>query len=676
MNPLSLRLNLKAGGYSPLPIDGKRPPMRDWSSLTASDDDIKGWDRAFPYAASTGILTRATPALDIDITNEEAAEAVEALVRERFEEHGYFLVRIGRAPKRAILFRTDEPFRKISAELISPNGGSGQKLEFLCDGQQLVAFGLHKETKQPYRWHGGEPGTIKREDLPYVHAEQARQLVKDAVTLLCRDFGYKHAAQRPRQTGNGAAEGAADWQYLADAIHKGEGLHDNLRSLAAKLVTSGMDAGAAVNFLRGLMDGAQCEHDTRWKARRDDIPRLVESAKEKPKEDAPPVEPRKLAEVHQIFRSWLGEDYDIGTLDAMLAVCASEKLPGDPCWLMVVSGPGNAKTETIQASSGIGAHVISTITSDAALLSATAAKQRAKDATGGLLRKIGARGVLAIKDFTSILSMDRNIRTTVLAALREVYDGHWVRNVGVDGGRTLEWKGHVVVIAACTTAWDQAHTVVATMGDRFTLIRSDSHAGRLTSGRQAMSNTGKEQQMRKEMAEAVAGVVATIRADAVYEPNAEEHETILRAANLVTLARTGVDYDYRGDVIDAHMPEMPTRFSKQLIQIMRGAVAIGMGEPRALELVIRVARDSIPQLRLAVLRDVKEHPKARGFEVQQRLQKPRATIRRALQALHTLGLLRCDAWEEEQRERTVTISQYTLAEGVDLNVLEYAEALL
>ena len=67
---------------------------------------------------------------------------------------------------------------------------------------------------------------------------------------------------------------------------------------------------------------------------------------------------------------------------------------------------------------------------------------------------------------------------------------------------------------------------------------------------------------------------------------------ILQAANIVTLARTGVEIDYRGDIIDAHMPEMPTRFAKQLTQIMRGALAIGMLRQEAKTLVIRCARDS------------------------------------------------------------------------------------
>jgi hypothetical protein len=156
----------------------------------------------------------------------------------------------------------------------------------------------------------------------------------------------------------------------------------------------------------------------------------------------------------------------------------SERLGGDPLWLLLISGPGAAKTETVQSLSGAGAYVTSTITSEGALLSATSQKGRTKTATGGLLRKIGERGVLVIKDVTSILSADRNLRGGVLAAIREIYDGRWERNVGTDGGQTLTWTGRIVIVGAVTTAWDAAHAVVAAMGDRFVLIRINSKQGR------------------------------------------------------------------------------------------------------------------------------------------------------------------------------------------------------
>jgi hypothetical protein len=374
--------------------------------------------------------------------------------------------------------------------------------------------------------------------------------------------------------------------------------------------------------------------------------------------------PRTLAEVRQIFKRWLGGEFDMMTLDVVLAVAAVERLSGDPPWLLIISGPGNAKTETVQSVSAVpGAHVISTITSEGALLSATSKRARNKDATGGLLLKIGTRGILVIKDFTSILSIDRNVRTGILSALREVHDGRWERNVGTDGGRTLSWTGRLVIIGACTTAWDQAHGVVSTMGDRFVLIRSSSRTGRTAAGTRAIKNTGTETEMRKEMADAVAGLIENIKVDhrdlALLE---DEQSRILEAADIVTLARTGVETDYRGDVIDSHEPEMPTRFGKQLTQIMRGGIAIGVPRQEALALALRCAHDSVPQLRLAVLEDLKENHESSVREVCNRLQKPWRTIQRTLEALHVLDLIVCHVVEldEEDRKRQKPSHFYSL----------------
>src|SRR4029077_4605337 len=101
--------------------------------------------------------------------------------------------------------------------------------------------------------------------------------------LLVNEFGYCRAAERLKQqkkdhdayTGGGTAE----WQRLLNNIREGRELHDSLRDLAAKLVASGMRAGATVNELRALMRVSTVVHDARWQERYDDIPRLVESAK-------------------------------------------------------------------------------------------------------------------------------------------------------------------------------------------------------------------------------------------------------------------------------------------------------------------------------------------------------------------------------------------------------------
>lgn len=157
-----------------------------------------------------------------------------------------------------------------------------------------------------------------------------------------------------------------------------------------------------------------------------------------------------LVEARSTFRKWLGEDYDLDALDATLATLAVERLDGDPLWLLVVTGSGNAKTETVCSSAEVAnVHITSSIASEGALLSATSKRERTEEATGGLLRQIGERGTLVVKDFTTILSMDRNARAQVLAALREIYDGTWVRQVGTDGGRAIPWGGAYRVPRGC-----------------------------------------------------------------------------------------------------------------------------------------------------------------------------------------------------------------------------------
>lgn len=347
-----------------------------------------------------------------------------------------------------------------------------------------------------------------------------------------------------------------------------------------------------------------------------------------------------LATVHEAYRRWFGSDYDLGALDCVLCCAAAEKLGGDPPWLLLVGGSGAAKTETIVPLHGAGAVAVSTINGEAALLSGTSKKDRAKNATGGLLRKIGSRGVLVIKDVTSILSMNRDTRALVLAALREIYDGQWSRNVGTDGGQTLTWRGRVVIIGGVTTAWDRAHEVVSTMGDRFVLVRLTSERdARKSASRQAMRNVDAETDMRAELAKVVGELLYTVDAAAVVWLTEAEQDTLLEVADLVTRARTAVERDYSGNPLWAHALEMPTRFAKQLAQIVRGGIALGKQRDEAVRVALRCAADSVPPLRLAVLADVAAHARTPTADVVKRCQLPRSTVDRTLQELHLLGLL-------------------------------------
>ena len=155
MQPIiEVRFAMVTNGYtSIIPVIGKKPVLDQWEKTrNVSREMLETWSLNCPRANNTGILTRLVPTLDLDLLQEDAAIAAENLVRERFDGLGSILCRIGRAPKRAIPFRTKDPFKKLTTLFTATNGADPEKIEFLADGQQVVAHGIHPDTQTEYLW--------------------------------------------------------------------------------------------------------------------------------------------------------------------------------------------------------------------------------------------------------------------------------------------------------------------------------------------------------------------------------------------------------------------------------------------------------------------------------------------------------------------------------------------
>jgi hypothetical protein len=647
MTPTDIRLQMHRNGYAPLPLIGKAPVLKNWQQKTETNaSEIELWPSICPGANDTGALTGRLPTADIDILNEEAARAAEEIVRANYEERGRVLVRIGKPPKRAIPFRTDEPFKKIQVSLIAPNGKE-EKVEFLGDGQQVVVAGIHPDTGQPYRWHGGELCQTARDELPYIREAEAHALVDEIVDMLCRDFGYRRAAERPKkkEQGNGhdRASGAEDWGYLYSNIYNGHKLHDSLRDLAAKLIRSGTGGGAAVNQLRALMEGSPAPHDARWQERYNDIPRLVDSAAERfrepPEPEAAPITPGTIDETLAVFQKWLVLD-DLTPVYAVLGAVAANYLEGDPVWLGVVGPPSSAKTEILSSISTLPNVVQSATVTVAGLLSGTPKKQQDGAAKGGLLRQIGDFGIIALKDFTSVLSMHTETRAEVLAALREIYDGAWTRHIGSDGGRTLSWKGKVGLIFASTAALDSHYGVIGSMGDRFLLTRL-TPAGRAQFKR-ALAHVGpKSKQMRKELAEAVARLFAAPRTEPQPISDEEANE-IERAVLLAVRLRGTVERDrHTREIENIPGAEGPARIGLALERLLAGLDTLGVDRATALKVAKSVALDSVPPNRRRAYEflDSISLAEASTTAIATELGLPTTTARRVLEDLTAYGLI-------------------------------------
>lgn len=192
-------------GYSIIPIQrgSKRPPGDDWQKIRSTPKLLRSWvgEGGSYTRAGCGILTRNCPAVDLDILDEKLSLQMEAFV---LENYGAAPVRIGMAPKRLILFQTDTPFPKVNSRTFrddwadpeAAKSGSGKpvgdlrKIEILGDGQQFVAYAIHPDTQQPYRWvANGSPSKVRREDLPMLDAEGAAAIVAE-FERLCAERGW------------------------------------------------------------------------------------------------------------------------------------------------------------------------------------------------------------------------------------------------------------------------------------------------------------------------------------------------------------------------------------------------------------------------------------------------------------------------------------------------------
>ena len=135
-----LGARLVDNGYAVIPImPGTKKPgrfvggaWRDYPGWTkhcrraTTENEIAVWSQ-WPDAG-IGIAGGTVAAVDIDVADGAVAVRIAELARERLGETS--ALRIGRAPKRLLVYRTQTPF----------NGFKLSPIEMLCEGQQFVAF--------------------------------------------------------------------------------------------------------------------------------------------------------------------------------------------------------------------------------------------------------------------------------------------------------------------------------------------------------------------------------------------------------------------------------------------------------------------------------------------------------------------------------------------------------
>ncbi len=182
-------------GFAILPIQPgtKKPGMYrgqawhdypQWSrhcERDTTDNEVDIW-ADWPQAG-IGIAAGRVIGIDIDVAHSEPlALSIEALAKRMLGDTP--AVRIGRAPKRLLVYRAAQPFKGFKYPLI----------EVLGLGQQFLAYGIHPDTAQPYHWPVQTLAEMRIDDLPAITEAQAREFACQAYALVPEELRPKSIA--------------------------------------------------------------------------------------------------------------------------------------------------------------------------------------------------------------------------------------------------------------------------------------------------------------------------------------------------------------------------------------------------------------------------------------------------------------------------------------------------
>ena len=329
---------------------------------------------------------------------------------------------------------------------------------------------------------------------------------------------------------------------------------------------------------------------------------------------------------------------DVAPLDVSIAATLTAGWSGEPLWCFIVAPPSSGKTATLQIfqKDKDGTIFRNTLTPHA-LVSGLKRKQE------DLLPRLDGK-CLVIKDFTSILTMHREGRDEILGDLRAIFDGDFSKSFGSDVG-DKEYVARFNLVAAVTPVIELHYSVDSVLGQRFFMVR-------MVLPREYDSDAEREPEVIKAQLQEKVLELLRARRSLPFNPELSEdqvRECKILASEVATL-RTEVPRDSKGDLKMMPSKEGPSRLANQFEKIACGvsfARAHGEVLDEDMEIVRRVARDTIPSVRREVLaaltagpmtvRDVCAITKLGDWEA-----------RRKLEDLHVLDVL---SVQEENQTR-------------------------
>ena len=150
---------------------------------------------------------------------------------------------------------------------------------------------------------------------------------------------------------------------------------------------------------------------------------------------------------------------------------------------------------------------------------------------------------------------------------------------------------------------------------------------------------GREKEIRKELRAAMTSFLSGIDPPSADLPASAVNE-IVAVSRYATQGRTGVERDgYSREIVVVPELEVPTRFAKAASALVSALMAMGYTETGALDVIARVGRDSMPQVRVLVLAHLIGAVGMSTPDLATATNLPVSTVRQVAEDLTAIGLV-------------------------------------
>lgn len=373
----------------------------------------------------------------------------------------------------------------------------------------------------------------------------------------------------------------------------------------------------------------------------------------------PYKKPKNIQDLKDLYASvFIMRPEDLIIIEVMVAIALAVKLEGDPIWLMIIGGSSSGKSEIINTLNKVQWNTpVSSLTENSFLSS-----MKGKDgAETSLLKRMGTKGMLTFKDYTSILSMRPEKRDLIVSQMREIFDGKLEKKSG--NGNNPSWEGKMNCILAVTPSIFTKEGESAGMGRRtLNYIMPELDNDREMCLR-SMENTIDIQEKREMLQNAFAEYIdeqSKILPEVLPEVDIELSHELIDLAIFMTQARTPVEREYNGDLKLVHSKEKPTRAFGQLQGLARVLAWVSGGQnilsKDHLTILYKIAIDGIPQQRMDALKIMAKYNRIRCSAAAKEINRPSDWLKRHAEELNWLEI--CDRKTEGSADVFVLKKKY------------------